>query len=209
MIANKKNGEFIGFDISLMEEICRRLNATCTFQGVYFDQLFDLVSSGEVDLAIAAIIITPERSEKFLFSLPYKESHLQYIVRYQSPLQSIEDLQGKTIGVYLNSPAQNFVLQQFANTVQFQTYRTSAQMFDALYHQKIDAIIINPPQAMYWMSNNSGIYRLLGKKYPIGEGYGIMTQLGRNDLMAQINNILNSIENDGTYLNIYNSFFSE
>ncbi len=209
IITNKESGQFIGFDIALMEEICKRLKATCTFKGVYFDELFKLVENGEVDLAIAAIIITPERREQFLFSLPYKESHVQYITHHNAPFQDVEDLKNQKIGIYLNSPTEDLVVQQFGNTVQLQTFRTSAQMFDALSAQKVDAIITNPPQAIYWMSNDSGVYRLLGEVYPIGEGYGIMTQLGRDDLIAQINNVLNDMEKDGTYLSIYNSFFSE
>jgi ABC-type amino acid transport substrate-binding protein len=47
----------------------------------------------------------------------------------------------------------------------------------------------------------------LGPKFQIGEGYGVVTQLERADLIQRVNQALLSMEDDGTYLTIYQHYF--
>lgn len=77
----------------------------------------------------------------------------------------------------------------------------------ALKNQEVDAIITSNSQAIYWNDNETGTYRLVGSEFPVGLGYGIMTTLGNTTLMVRINQALISLEQDGTYLNIYKDSF--
>lgn len=198
--------QFFGFDIALMKEICTRIKAQCNFQSALFHQLPQMIQSGSIDLAIAAIIITRERQKNFLFSLPYKESYIQYIALENSNFKSIIQLAGKKLGVYLDSPASQSALEQFSNNIQLKSYDNSMAVFKALQTQEVNAVLTSYTQALYWAANNKNI-KLIGKKFLVGDGYGIMTQLGRNKLMRKINKALLAIEADGTYLRLYQDSF--
>lgn len=199
--------EFLGFDIDLMIEVCLRIHEKCTFKNELFHQFPEMINKEKIDLAVGAIIITAERRNDFLYSLPYKQSYLRYITLAPEHINSPKDLKGKTLGVYLGSPSKAYVLKQFGNSIQVKTFRRSMDMLNALDKGQVSAILTNAEQATYWISNGGNKYKSFGNKFKIGEGYGVMAKLGRNELIGKINTALVSMEKDGSYLNIYKRYF--
>ena len=75
-------GRLTGFSIDLLKEIA--LTADLPFEWVVYEsvpQLIEAVESGETDLAIAAISMTPDREQLVDFSYPYYQSGLQVVAR--------------------------------------------------------------------------------------------------------------------------------
>lgn len=202
-----QHDEFFGFDIDMMTEICKRIQIKCKFKPHLFNNLFGNLKTGAIDLAIAAIIITPDREENFLFSLPYLESDARFITLQQSPIQNPNDIDGKTVGTRLGTPFKNLAVKLYKNKITLLDYPSIPIMLDALSNNKVDVILIGDEPAKFWMVNNSGVYKLVGSKIPIGKGYGIMANKGQDQLMEQINQALLSMEKDGTYLKIYTRYF--
>ncbi|MDP1614571.1 MAG: transporter substrate-binding domain-containing protein, partial [Methylococcales bacterium] len=155
---------------------------------------------------IGSIIITPERRKHHLFSLPYKASYLQYIVLKNTPFTTISQLAGKRLGVYGHSPTADFAVQQLNGNIQIKRFPGSMDMLYALERGQVDAVLTNHAQTVYWVSN-SNAYQLLGHKYLFEDGYGIMTSLGQNALIQRVNQALLAMEQDGTYLKIYQDSF--
>ena len=60
-----------GIDVDLVEEIGKALGRQVQYKIVPFQNVFTLVSSGEADIGISAITITPERAKRVLFSTVY------------------------------------------------------------------------------------------------------------------------------------------
>ncbi|KGP62463.1 ABC transporter substrate-binding protein [Legionella norrlandica] len=205
-LTNTKKEEFYGFDIDIMDEVCRRIQAKCQFKAILFSDIFTQINTGEIDLAIGTISITPERSENYLFSLPYKTSYSQFLTLANSNIKKVDDLKGKIIGVYKGSPTADFVTAYFNNDIQLKFYETAEEILNALDKQEVNAIITNTEQVNYWADNISN-YKLIGNSFPIDAGYGIMAQLGQEELIEKINQALIDMENDGTYLKIYNLSF--
>jgi len=201
------NGEFFGFEIRLMQEICARIKYQCVFKAVDFQDIAPMIDTGALDVGIASIIITPEKQKEYLFSIPYKSSDLQYLIKADSNFKTWQELHGKAIGTYNDSQAFIFVKKQFNNNVQVKTYRHTIDIIDALNKQAVSAIVISAGQAMYWAANSNTAFKLLGERYLVGEGYGIVAKLGRDDIMNQINTALLAMEADGTYLKIYQLSF--
>ncbi|HAT8180114.1 TPA: transporter substrate-binding domain-containing protein [Legionella pneumophila] len=203
--SSKKN-EFYGFEIELMNEICQRINAKCQYKPLLFEQILAEVNSGAINLGIGSINITPERSERFLFSLPYKASYHQFLVPSNSNIKKIDDLKGKTIGIHLGSPTADYLMVYFNNTIQFKYYETFMDLLNGLTDPQVSAIVTNSDQAQYWASNTPDC-KLLGDSFPFGIGFGVVARLDQAELIEKINQALIDIENDGTYLKIYNLFF--
>ena len=61
--------------------------------------LFGALESGRADAVSCFMGITPQRQEKFDFSVPYAVDPLGFFVAADSPIQSVEDLEGKIIAV--------------------------------------------------------------------------------------------------------------
>ncbi len=195
-----------GFDIDVMHELCKRTGSECTFKIFKFYQLFGALERGEIDLAIAAIIITPERRKQLLFSLPYKDNNQQFLTLSASNLRDSSQLNGKKIGIYKGAPEETFVYNRFKGNVNIKLYDNVDDLVDALRMKQVDAIVLEYDRALFWLSTTNDL-KLLGRKFCAGDGYGIAARLGRESLIQQINSALERMENDGTYLYIYDLYF--
>ncbi|KTD07625.1 transporter substrate-binding domain-containing protein [Legionella jamestowniensis] len=207
MPADKKN-HFFGFDIDLMNEICKRIDAECQFKGLTFVQLFEQLLEGKIDLAVGSISITPAREELFLFSLPYLASNGQYIAYNNSSINSIDDIRHKKVGIEKGTVFKVVTLEKFDGDVQIIEYPTLPEVFQALVNGNIDILMADKETAEYWIANSPRQFKLIGKPIPIGTGYGIMANKKSQSLVQQINKALTDMEDDGTYLKLYQSYFA-
>lgn len=199
---------FYGFDLEIMDEIGKRLNRPVNYVVMPFNQFFSAIDVKEIDLAIDSIIITSERQENYLFSLPYLASKVQFLTNANSPLDSTKDLMNKTIGVRQAEQFKAIFELRFNDQIKINVYYQMPEVFNALSTKKVDAIIINSVTANYLYANNSNQYKLIGQPIPLGLGFGIMARRGEDDLIASVNKALQDMEADGTYLKIYNEYFN-
>ncbi|WP_298624982.1 transporter substrate-binding domain-containing protein [uncultured Legionella sp.] len=198
--------DYYGYDVDLIKTICKRMNVKCTYKAYLFHELFNAVNNNEVDLVIASIIRTEKREKDFLFSIPYLESYSQYITSTKSSINNTDDLSGKRIGVRMGTPYGKQVLSDNRqNKVIY--YAMINDMFIGLQNNEIDAFLLDYEAAKYWIATNPGIYKLIGKKKPIGSGYAIMSNKSKSDLINRINTILLQMNDDGTFLNLYSKYF--
>ncbi len=198
--------DYYGYDADLIKNICSRLNISCTYKAYLFHKLFGALQNNEVDLVIASIIITSQRQNEFLFSLPYLASYSQYITSAKSRIESPDDLVGKRIGVRLGTPYGKQVLaDKRDNKIIY--YSLINDIFIGLQKNEIDAFLLDYEAARYWIANNPGMYKLIGDKKAIGSGYAIMTNKNNKDLINKINNVLLDMENDGFFIKLYSKYF--
>lgn len=112
-LQNTATGEYEGFEDDLAYNIAGEIFG-CTpeeakekklveFQGVTAKTRGPLLENGEIDLVIATFTITDERKETYNFSTPYYTDAVGLLVNNDSGIESIEDLDGKIIGVAQSS----------------------------------------------------------------------------------------------------------
>ncbi|OGV44899.1 MAG: hypothetical protein A3F46_06110 [Legionellales bacterium RIFCSPHIGHO2_12_FULL_42_9] len=206
MVANNKNA-LTGFDIDLMKEICTRINRSCSFKVYLFDELFPELMNNKIDASIAGITITTARSDQFLFSLPYLASSGQFIVPTASKSKNLNDLNGKRIGVEHRSLFKELASKTLNAATTVVEYKTQPDLLQGLGNNEVDAALLDTATAEYWVANNSNLFKLIGNNIDVGLGYGIMANKTNFALINSINNALLSMENDGTYLRLYNLYF--
>ena len=199
---------YTGFDIDLTAEICRRISLKCLFKPLAYSEIFSALNAHDVDLAVGAIDITQERSQYFLFSLPYLQSYGQYMVRYQSDIHSLNEIPGKTLGVANSSIFVGLLKKDYHNEISVKLYDFHADMLSALQSGDVDILLLDQATAAFWFINSADNYQPLGNPIQVGYGYGIMANKGDDTLITNINKALLAMEADGTYLKIYNTYFS-
>ena len=75
------SGNIAGLDIDIIKAIAGKLGRELEIKNYPRDEMFGAVRTGEADLMIAAIKITPENSQEFLFSSPYFETGQVIVAR--------------------------------------------------------------------------------------------------------------------------------
>lgn len=91
-----------GFDIALIRAVGDQLGVPTTIRDLAFDGLGSALELGQVDLAIAAITVTPERAARVAFSTPYYQSRSAVLAGVDSRIDAIataDDLAPFRIGV--------------------------------------------------------------------------------------------------------------
>lgn len=206
VMANDGHTSLSGFDIDLMNEICRRIDMECQYEPLNWDKAYVALKNGTIDASIGDITITQDRQNDYLFSLPYLPSNAQFIVQDSSSIQTVNDLPGKIIGVHHIGIFGPIILKNFGSSVSIKNYHYINEMILGLTAGEVDAIIMDAAIAQNLVTNTTNL-RLLPTKYRVGFGYAIVSNLGNEELIFKINQALLHMEVDGTYASIYNNYF--
>lgn len=203
-------GLYYGFSIDLMNSICQRIHMECQYKGMNLQKLFTSLNAGDVDILLAPTPIVSTYDTNYIFSLPYLPSQAQFVaLKSSNTIMKISDLKGKKVGtlkytLYGGLLEENF--QKFCDLIEFSKL---TDMASALANQQIDAVVLNAKAAKFVISNSMHELKLVGAPIPIGQGYGILALQNNAPLIKEINQALLQMEEDGTYLNIYNTYFSD
>ena len=151
-------GEYVGFEDDLAYEIAGEIFGVSAdeakekelveFQAVNAKTRGPLIENGELDCVIATFTITEERKETYNFSPAYYTDAVGILVNTDSGIASIEDLDGKIIGVAQSSTSQDeFKKYVEENGIevdpQFQEFATYPELAQALAAKQIDAFSVD------------------------------------------------------------------
>jgi polar amino acid transport system substrate-binding protein len=101
------NGDLVGLEIDLVRELARaiwphdadRIDEHIRWVTVVTEQKVPYVQNGTVDLTASVVTIDCDRSKQVAFSAPYFTTPQRVMVRSDSPIQTIADLDGKQVCV--------------------------------------------------------------------------------------------------------------
>lgn len=198
-----------GFDLDLMRMVCTRLNEECEFKPMMFSYLFDSLQRKEIDLAVGGITISELREARYLFSFPYALSSGQFLLLTSSGVKSINELYNNKIGVINGSALVDFLVDQYGDKFQLELFDDPIAVIEGLNNKQIKAAFLEEPVAIYWDQHDGGAFMRIDKPIPVGHGYGIMALPENTELIKKINKVLLQMEQDGTYLQLYNTYFSD
>ena len=212
-IQSDGKNHFYGFEIDLMNEICNRIKVKCEYKPVIVSEITSELSSGHIDLAIAAIIRPPTPLNGFIFSVPYLPSGAKFMALKESEINTPNDIINKTVGVRRGTLGaghlfEDLILKKYNNTIKISEYITTEDIFMALTNKEVDIIFTNEAVVKYWYYNNMELYKIIGATIPVGDGYVIMATTRYEALVEKINQALFKIFSDGTYQRIYNTYLS-
>lgn len=196
-----------GFDIDLMNALCKRLQWQCEFIPMKFYELFPALEQSKIDFAIGAMVISPEGESEFLYSVPYMISEGGFLLLADSPIKSLNDLQGKRVGALKGREYINFLYNSFPIQITVVPYQFYDNLMLDLKNNKIDAVFINYYGSLYLEHQYPEKIRALKEHFQVGEGIGIVTMPTNKDKMDKINNLLLQFQSDGTFIKLYNYNF--
>lgn len=209
-------GNFFGFEIEIMLDICARLNAECQFRDTTVRDLLKLVRENDIDLAIAAVIAPMPNSPdaaNYVFSTPYYISTAQFMVRKDSNIKVPQDLRNKTVGVhasslYGGSLFKEYLISLYNGQLRVNVYPNMPDLLDSLQNKMVEAIFSDTEAIRHWSVNHLSQFQLIGDVFPVGNGYSIIGKKGDENLMASINRALFAMQQDGTYNKLVAGYFT-
>ena len=189
-----------GYDIDLARAIAGKIfgnEKKVVFKQVYPHNRISKLNSGEVDLLIATMTITPQREEVVRFSKPYYTVGQAIMVPNGSPIETIANLNGKRTIVVLGTTGEKN-LRRFAPEARVLGYKTYEQGFQALREKRAMAFTTDDT-ILSGFAQDYPEFIILPQRYT-KEGYAIAMQKGEttDSLALDINHILDDMTRDGT-----------
>lgn len=199
---------YSGFDIDLMQAIADDLGLELAVT----DQAFDGIQSGAAlgagacDVAASAMTINEEREENVNFADPYFDADQSLMVPADSDIESIEDLDGETVGVQADTTGQEYAVENAPEGATVSEFPDAAALFAALEAGQIVAVLQDLPVNAERVSEDDSL--AIVETYPTGEQYGFaVAEDAEPALLEAINTALGNLRDDGTYDELYQEYF--
>lgn len=207
-----ENSNITGFDVDLAKEASKRLNREVEFKAIDWSSKEAELKSGRVNILWNGLDITDERKQNMLFSEPYMDNKQIVFVRNDSPIQSLDDLKGKTIGTQSGSTGEDHINQDKALKDSFKevkAYPDYISAFMDLENGRLDAIIGDEVTCRYYMSKHPDKFKALD--ITIGEvtSFGIAFAKDNQKLRDEVQKVFNEMKEDGTVAKISEKWFGK
>lgn len=189
-----KTGELVGFDIDLIKAICRELKAEPEFIVVPFGGIIPGLRSNKYDCIISAMTITAERKQAVSFSIPYYDAGQVIAVPVENEtINSLEDLQGRIIGVQLGTTGE--MMAKTIKNAEVISFNNIGAAFIDMENGRVEAVLNDAP-------TSRRAIKVRGKAKIVGpllstEQYGIAVAQPEGKLLDEINKALQKLTIQG------------
>jgi len=201
-----EDGELVGIDMDLLHAIAEDQGFEVEIRQLGFDAALQALQSNQVDAVMAGMSITEERQQTFDFSEPYFTSGIQLGVLEASDIQSLDDLDGKTVAVKTGTQGQTFAEDnQEEYGFRITPYSDTTDMVDAVKAGQAVGYFEDFPVLAYGIQQGSG-FRLIGEP-ELGGEYGFAVNKGQNpELIEKFNAGLANLQESGEYDEIVDTY---
>jgi polar amino acid transport system substrate-binding protein len=204
------NFQVVGFDIALIREIGRRLKIPIDIQNFTFDGLPGALQLNQVDLAIAAIAVTPERAGQLSFSPTYYVNETAVLARSDSQvsLTDFNQLAGFRVGVRRGSVYESMVKSSLVepglmSADKLLSYTKSDEAIRDLVANRVDMVVIGQATAKYY--NTEQGLRIVGQGFS-QQDLAVAMRPGTPRLKAEIDRVMDEMLVDGTILSLIQQY---
>ncbi len=201
-----ENGKLQGYDIDIAHLMAKRLLGNenlVRFVEVTPSNRISKLNSGEVDMLIATLTITPKRLEVVDFSVPYFYTGQAIMIRRGTSIKTVGDLNGRRVIIILGTTGERN-LRYFAPEAILQGYKSYQDGFQGMLNRKAEALSTDDAIIAGFVMEHPE-FMMLPQRYT-QEGYGIAFRKGSETLSLQneVNLAINELRRKG-YLNYLKS----
>lgn len=196
------NGEYIGFDLDLAKEVAKRNNWTFKAQPIIDWESKEVeLNANEIDCIWSEFTIDG-REDDYTWSDPYFNSSQVIVVKSNSGIDSIDDLNGKVLEVQSESSAYNAIQNNKTLKDLFSEINKIGDDDTALMDLGsgvCDAVIMDYPSANYRITErfHDADFKILDE-HVTHEKYGVAFKKGNDELRDQVQKTLDEMFKDGT-----------
>lgn len=200
-----ETGDYTGFDLELAEAVCEIYGWELVKTPINWDAKDTELNSGAIDCIWNGFTMNG-RENDYTWSDPYVDNSQVMVVSENSGINSLSDLEGKTVGVQAASAAldllqseeeggQKELADTFAALQQFPDYNNA---FVELRAGSIDAVAMDIGVAKYQLESRGEGYKILDEHLN-SEKYAIGFKKGNTELCDKVNEGLQQVLADGTF----------
>ena len=186
------NGQFIGFEIDLGNELCKRANLDCAWVKNDWDSIIPNLKGGNYDTIIAGMSITEERMKEIDFTRPYTMPDPSTYVTLSG---ASVDLKSGVIAAQTGTIQASYIVDSGATLVEF---ATPDETIAAGRNGEADAVLADDAFLKPFVEESGGELSFAGDSVFIGGGVGMGIRKSDSSLKEKFNSAINSMCDDGS-----------
>ncbi len=202
-----------GFVIALMNAIGEHLDLEVDYRDMAFEGLSDALFLGEIDVAIAAISVTPEREAYVDFSDVYLFGADAVLAGEDSAIEAVDavdDMVGHRVGVERGSVYESWLHRELVETGEMPsrdlfTYGGIADAVDDLREDFIDLVVLDAQPAEAEVAD--GGVEIVGRGLNL-QLYAIALPKGDLSLKAEIDGALQDLKDEGVIADLAREYLN-
>jgi polar amino acid transport system substrate-binding protein len=191
-----------GFDVALIAELSKRMGIAANVQNITFDGLFGALELKQIDMAISAISITPERQEVVNFSRPYYLEVWAVLSRQDTNMviTNPNQLAAFRVGVQRGTVYEGWIQKNLVDTGimpadNLLVYNLADEAVRDLTELRVDLVMVGAAAARAYATEQN--LRIAGRS-TVPDKLGIALRKDSPQLQDEINRTLLEMQQDGT-----------
>jgi len=202
-------GEPSGVSVDLARALGAALGMKVQIRNISFDGLIPSLKTGKIDLIISSMTATPERAQSIDFSDPYLQTGLCLLLRKDSPIQGIADLDKKdtTIAVKKGTTGHAYASKQIKHARVLVLDKEAAAVLEVV-QGKADAFIYDQMSTYSNWQRNPQTTSALLKPFQ-QEAWAIGIRKGNDPLKARVNTFLKRYRATGGFDRLGDTWLKE
>ena len=199
------SGDLEGIDIEVAGAIAKKLGLELQVDDMDFDAALLAAQQGKSDIVMAGVSVTEERQKVMEFSDSYATGVQVIIVKEDSEIASVEDLEGKMIGTQRGTTGNIYCTDDYGED-HITTYDNGLTAVQALMNGQVDCVVIDQEPAKAFVAANQGL-KILDTEF-VSEDYAIGMAKGNTALQSAVNKALAELQEDGTVQSIVDKYIA-
>ncbi len=194
-----ENGKLQGYDVDIAHLMAKRIlgnERLVRFVEVSPSNRISKLNSGEVDMVVATMTITPQRLEVVDFSLPYYYTGQAIMIRKGTSIKKVGDLNGRRVIIVLGTTSEKN-LRYFAPEARLQGYKSYQEAFAGFQNNKAEAMTSDDSILAGFVLDHPE-FMMLPQRYS-QDGYGIAFRKGEESqsLRNEVNLAIGELRQKG------------
>lgn len=198
---------FTGFDIDLMTAMAETVDLELAVIDVDFDGILGNLAAGSCDVVASAVTIKPDRAEEVDFTESYFDADQSLLVKTDTDVAGLDDLDGKTIGVQSGTTGETYANENTPDGAEVKGFDGADALFAAIESGDVDAILQDFPVNAYRATQDESVDVV--EEYSTDESYGFAVEKGNSELLDALDAGLTTVRDSGDYDTLYKEYFGE
>jgi len=202
-------GQPAGVSVDLAKALGMSLGREVKIENMSFDGLIPALKTGKIDIILSSMTATPERAQSIDFSDPYLQTGLCLLVRKDSSVQTIGDLDqvGMTVAVKKGTTGHNFASKEFKKAKILVLDKEAAAVLEVV-QGKADAFLYDQMSTYSNWKRNPQTTRAILQPFQ-QESWAIGIRKGNTSLKDGINHFLKDYRAQGGFEKLGNTWLLE
>ena len=201
------DGELVGADIDIAREVCSRMGVECVARPIEWKNKENELDSRKVD-CVGSMPLVPQSMDKMILSEAYIKNNLVFVVRGDSSVMWLRDLQGKVLGMQAGSTTYDDfkAADNISKGVTVVLLKDNMTVLKEVKEGRLDAGLVDSLAACYFIRSNNERYFILPDTLS-EEGLALGFRIDDRELRDRVQKILREMKADGTLRKISQKWF--